>query len=991
MICGKIAYINCHGLTVKKLTMVEELITLNTYDIIIISEHWFIKETNLQNSTYFLISTQNTQNRKYGHQNGGLAIFCSLKTQQSIQILAINEYSIHFKYLEKKITAVYLPPSLDNNMISISLNRFADSTNIVLGDFNCRLGKSNNDNTTTNLNRFNHIQKVFHKLFRQRNNSQSCSRNDHVLSDRAIYWKYEHQFQELFSSDHGLMSVILEHKNNENSFEETLNCQRYDLEPLNHEIIKQSLCAHYDTNAADQVDNLLATVSKNYMATLDYEQKEFILDQSFDCFMDILENVIKSHLILYTNENSTYQSKKNPQFNLSNQQVVIDFKKFQRKNNPAKLIESRNASISPLEDGKNFFTELYTSKKPHDKPQFSNDNDLQVEFITQEAFLKIINAYSSVKTGGPDALHIRIIKTLLKSEYFGSQLYRLNLIFFQNGITPTAWNTSNIHLIAKTKESKSVNSFRPVALTPILRRVFEIAVLKTQKILNHPSFDIQENQSGFRNGHSSTLQAIRSDVLSKTGSNISIFLDLQNAYDKVEFGHMLSILEQRQIPSMLRKIFYSLMFKHPTSFVMINGKRNISPIKRQCGLFQGSVLSPMLFNLFIDTLATRIPQMLLYADDVVLKCQSASEAQELLIICEKWALTYDMKWNIAKCGVVGTGYPLILNNQQLPALNSYKYLGFQHEANGINIEASMETRITNHDNFLNFMLTQKNRWSASNKRHLYVTFIEPLISYGAGCFAFWLTRQIKQTKRRWEKRITQSETKMIEFMGGSPQKKTIWLSMMALPDYNQKLDLWKASLVKHVESSHMGNMTTNYPYGTLINRDFFAHLITKSSLRNEYQLVYDSLPNDQKITWKTFARGKTIDSHLFKTGILQHYIRQRSRQPKTGIDKALKQDSFENEKMAIAWRTNTLFLNKKCVCKGNYSRRHVDTCLARLLLDPADSFLWRKYQQSNDRNHIQNEIAYKNCSSNYNLLDFALNDDPTSFFDLILKLNNILD
>ena len=69
-------------------------------------------------------------------------------------------------------------------------------------------------------------------------------------------------------------------------------------------------------------------------------------------------------------------------------------------------------------------------------------------------------------------------------------------------------------------------------------------------------------------------------------------------------------------------------------------------IPRKRGLFQESVLSPFIFNLFIDELASQSSHVLLYADDIVLKCRDARHARELLAICEKWASENAMSWNI---------------------------------------------------------------------------------------------------------------------------------------------------------------------------------------------------------------------------------------------------------------------------------------------------------------------------------------------------------
>ena len=69
---------------------------------------------------------------------------------------------------------------------------------------------------------------------------------------------------------------------------------------------------------------------------------------------------------------------------------------------------------------------------------------------------------------------------------------------------------------------------------------------------------------------------------------------------------------------------------------------------------QGGGASPVLFNIFIDTLAARISLALasvhrlpvrLYVDDVIVQTKSLWELLVALRICSKWAKEYKMQWS----------------------------------------------------------------------------------------------------------------------------------------------------------------------------------------------------------------------------------------------------------------------------------------------------------------------------------------------------------
>src|SRR5438046_1414023 len=97
--------------------------------------------------------------------------------------------------------------------------------------------------------------------------------------------------------------------------------------------------------------------------------------------------------------------------------------------------------------------------------------------------------------------------------------------------------------------------------------------------------------------------------------------------------HVMTSLNRRQIPICLQHLIYSLMFQDGSFQLVING--NLSPpIRRDCGLFQGSSLSPIIFDMFVDPLLEKltyepvgaIPSCLFFADDVLLLSRNEEHA-----------------------------------------------------------------------------------------------------------------------------------------------------------------------------------------------------------------------------------------------------------------------------------------------------------------------------------------------------------------------------
>ncbi|PRP79985.1 hypothetical protein PROFUN_12272, partial [Planoprotostelium fungivorum] len=154
-----------------------------------------------------------------------------------------------------------------------------------------------------------------------------------------------------------------------------------------------------------------------------------------------------------------------------------------------------------------------------------------------------------------------------------------------------------------TENSQHVDEFRPVALTAMMRRWFEMGVLDYINFDRSTSNVRQLNpaQAGFRTGHSTLAPAVTAHERALRDSGLySIFLDFEGAYDLTVILRLLDKLKRKGATDGLLSIIASL-FLFGSSIVVVNGKLT-KPIPRQRGLAQGSLLSPTLYNIFLDDL-----------------------------------------------------------------------------------------------------------------------------------------------------------------------------------------------------------------------------------------------------------------------------------------------------------------------------------------------------------------------------------------------------
>jgi len=132
---------------------------------------------------------------------------------------------------------------------------------------------------------------------------------------------------------------------------------------------------------------------------------------------------------------------------------------------------------------------------------------------------------------------------------------------------------------------------------------------------------------------------------------------------------------------------------------LINGELS-EPHTITLGVPQGSILGPLLFNVYINSLpnAVKKTQMILYADDAVLFCD-ASTRQELQIALGhefikigNWCTDSRLAINVKKTKLMLAGskrmlslfedFELQSNGTQIDRVQSFKYLGVTMVQNG---------------------------------------------------------------------------------------------------------------------------------------------------------------------------------------------------------------------------------------------------------------------------------------------------------------------
>jgi ribonuclease HI len=308
--------------------------------------------------------------------------------------------------------------------------------------------------------------------------------------------------------------------------------------------------------------------------------------------------------------------------------------------------------------------------------------------------IKAVMSYVKDSSPGIDGIPYSFMTHLSDS----SLSYFLNIInsIMLSGNVPSSWKSQEVIPILKSNNPPSkASSYRPIALSSVLTKIAEHLIKNRLEWFVESKRLLSDSQYGFRKGKSTmdSIGILTTDIrlaFTLNKSLLAAFLDISAAYDNVDLYILKHKLLDLNIPTILSNFIINILIQR--SIVLVLEDSSVLERTTWKGLPQGSVLSPILYNIYTYDLdkciKTENISVLQYADDLLIYNSgwSVDSISNTLTSClnllRSWLDKNNLSLSVSKSSIVlfsrmkiPPPISILYDNMPIPVVKETKFLG----------------------------------------------------------------------------------------------------------------------------------------------------------------------------------------------------------------------------------------------------------------------------------------------------------------------------
>jgi len=283
------------------------------------------------------------------------------------------------------------------------------------------------------------------------------------------------------------------------------------------------------------------------------------------------------------------------------------------------------------------------------------------ENITKDEIKTTIEDLKKEKASGKDKIPGEILKIITEEEDIMEYIKTLYNKIKDENIKPDEWRRNVIFTIYKSGSPYEPKNYRPISLMNIIYKVYISIINKRLTETLEKTKTLSNAQAGFRENRNTwqKIWLLKNTIEHQNKKKKQIhlvYIDLAKAYDSVEHWGIKQIMTEYGFDEKSINMIMNMCTNNTAEVITVYGNTEEFDIER--GVPQGSPISPILFDLFLNPLLIEIEDnklgvnignknigILAFADDMAIISDENEKEQKMMDIISEYCNYYGLSIN----------------------------------------------------------------------------------------------------------------------------------------------------------------------------------------------------------------------------------------------------------------------------------------------------------------------------------------------------------